>query len=342
MITIKELSLKLGVSTTTISNVINGKSNQVSKEMVKKVQEALEKYNYVPNLTAVNLASKKSKLIGIGIISYKEDDNYLKDAFVGELLGSIGYELKKYGYYMQTYTTPNPMELLNTVSSWNVDGLILFGANYEIGMTVAKRFRKPKVYIDSYVDIEKVGGVQVKLDDEEGGYLMGKYLLEKGHKRIAFLADNLIGGNLERFNGLKRAVFEHNMEMDLESYVKLEATERKMEKGLKKAFDKKEDYSVFFCASDFHALSLLNYLRDREVRVPEEVSIAGFDGNIYSKMSRPKITTVRQEPSRKGEVAVEHIMKQIEGEEYSERIVLPVELIEGGTVLDLSGEKENT
>lgn len=336
MITMKELAQKLNLSTTTISNVINGKSGQVSKETVERVREALDKYNYVPNMTAVNLASKKSKLVGVGIINFKEDDNYLKDAFIGELLGSIGLELRKHGFYMQSFLTPDPKELLKTVSSWNVDGLILFGESHESGLEIVKKFSKPKVYIDSNIDIEKAGGVSVVLDDFGGGYKMGQYLIENGHEKIAFLAENKAGNNLARFNGLKKVMEENGLSLFSEDFIKLEASEKMMEQGLDEAMKLRKKYSVFFCSSDYNALSLLNYMRDRGVEVPRDISIVGFDGNIYSRMSRPMITTVYQNPSKKGEEAVLGLMKQMETPKYKEKIVLPIKILDGQTVARLN------
>ena len=75
MITIKEMSKMLGLSTATISNVINGKDNQVSEATIKKVREVLEYYDYIPNMSARNLASSRSKLIGVGMVSYSEKYN---------------------------------------------------------------------------------------------------------------------------------------------------------------------------------------------------------------------------------------------------------------------------
>ncbi len=337
MITIKEMSKMLGLSTATVSNVINGKTNQVSAATIQRVREVLEAYDYVPNMTARNLASSKSKMIGVGMVSYRENDNYLKDAFVGELMGSIEAALKKHSYFMLSYFTPDPLELARTIISWNVDGLILFGVGSEDSFNITRKFHKPKVFIDSYLDEAIADGVVITLEDEKGGYLVGRHLLEMGHRKIAYFADNMVGINLLRFKGLQRALSEAGIAFDERDAYRLEATEKHLEKGLANAYRLRERYTAFFCASDYHALVICNYFWDRGLRMPEDISIVGYDDSIYARVSRPAITTVRQSPGRKGELAVEYIFKQLEQEKIlRERILLPVELIQRQSVKMIS------
>ena len=89
MITIKEMANMLGISSTTVSNVIHGKTKEVSQATIDKVNKLVEEYGYVPNISASNLASNKSRLIGVGVVSKENDNNYLRDAFVSELIGVI-------------------------------------------------------------------------------------------------------------------------------------------------------------------------------------------------------------------------------------------------------------
>ena len=103
MITIKEMAEILGVSTTTVSNAIHGKTSEVSKRTVERVQKLLKEYDYVPNINARNLASNRSGIIGIGIVAKQGIRNYLEDAFIAELVGTIERELKSYGYYLMMY-----------------------------------------------------------------------------------------------------------------------------------------------------------------------------------------------------------------------------------------------
>lgn len=333
MITIKEMSKMLGLSTATISNVINGKEDQVSEATIKKVRNVLEQYEYIPNMTARNLASSKSKLIGVAMVSCLKDDNCLKDAFMSELLGSIELNLRKQGYFMLTYFNQNPLDLAKAIVSWNVEGLILFGIGSEDCINITKKFNKPKVFIDTYLDNGLVDGVIVGLEDEKGGYMVGQYLIECGHKKIAYFADNIIGINLLRFKGLKKAFNEAGLPSENVKYYKLDSSDENIQAGLERVYSLRNEYTAFFCASDYQALHVCNYFVDKGLKIPDDISIVGYDDSIYSRLSRPAITTVRQSPSKKGEIAVEYIFKQIENNSLmSDEITLPVELIKRGSV----------
>ena len=132
LITIKELAKMIGVSPTTVSNVIRGKTNEVSQQTIEKVQKVLKEVNYIPNMTAINLAKNSSNVIGYvmnakGIIQ----DNAVQDFFTGELIGALEMEIRKAGYYMMIYISDDIDEIIKFVSSWNVDGLIALGFNHD-------------------------------------------------------------------------------------------------------------------------------------------------------------------------------------------------------------------
>ena len=114
----------LGISTTTVSNVINGKTSEVSQKTAEKVQKLLDEYDYVPNMNAKNLAQNHSRLIGI-VLKRKKDkyDNIFTDPFHGELLGSLEAAIRERGYYMMLYTSEDIDEIVRNVVSWNTEGL---------------------------------------------------------------------------------------------------------------------------------------------------------------------------------------------------------------------------
>ena len=336
MITIKEMANMLGISTTTVSNVIHGKATEVSKETIEKVNKLVNEYEYVPNINARNLASNQSKLIGVGIISKEKSTNYLNDAFVSELVGAIERELKKNGYYMMMYFSESAQEMIRTITSWNVDGMIMVGMRKEDCILVQKRYKKPQVLVDSYVEDPELKGVNIGLDDRLGGYLMGQYLVECGHKDILFLADNFYGVDYQRYCGFSAAMAEAGYNVGQNNFFRLGAGEEALEKSLNEIYHCYKKYTALFAASDYYALRIMNYLWERDVKVPRDISVVGFDDNIYSQMKRPAITTVHQSPTQKGEYAVEYLMKQLNGEKITDNmIVLPVELVVRDTVKHL-------
>lgn len=328
MITIKEIANMLGISSTTVSNVIHGKTKEVSQATIERVNKLVEEYGYVPNLTASNLASNKSRLIGVGVVSRGNDKNYLQDAFVSELIGVIERELKKHGYFVMIYFSETIQELIRTLKSWNVDGMIFFGMCTEDCQLLQKQYKKPQVYIDSYFENVEIKGVDIGLDDRQGAYQMTSYLLDQGHKDILFVADNFMGADYVRYCGFSSAMTDKGYRVGQKNFMRLGANEEELEKSLEELLRVYRQYSAVFAASDYYALSIINYLQDHQISVPEDISVVGFDDNIYSRVCRPMITTVHQSPRKKSELAVKYLIKLLNGERIEQNwITLPTELV---------------
>ena len=128
MITIKELAEILDLSTTTVSNVIHGKTKEVSRATIERVQEALVTYEYVPNISASNLARNKSKIIGVSLLARPDKyPNLLTDPFISELVSALERTIRENGYFMMIYIADEIGGIIQQLSSWNADGVILFG-----------------------------------------------------------------------------------------------------------------------------------------------------------------------------------------------------------------------
>nr|MCR5153577.1 LacI family transcriptional regulator [Lachnospiraceae bacterium] len=146
MITIKEIAKELNMSTTTVSNVIHGKAGEVSEEKRKIIQDYLDKVEYIPNINARNLAQNESKIIGVALKARADKyDNLLTDPFVSELIGAIEKTIKDAGYFMMLYISRDIEKIMRMVSTWNVDGLILFGMIGDDGVRVSEKYKKPIV-----------------------------------------------------------------------------------------------------------------------------------------------------------------------------------------------------
>lgn len=333
MITIKQIATMLGVSTTTVSNVIHGKTDQMTEATVEKVEKLIKEYNYIPNISARNLANQSSKIIGVGMINDREIvENYLMDPFIGEIVGSIERELAKHGYYMMLYFSKNVEELVNTISAWSVDGLLFLGMvqEYDTGIdyNIDVRLKKPIVVIDSYIDELAPNTVSVRLEDYKGGYLMGEYFLQQGHSKIAFLTDDYKGNDYQRYLGFVDAVRDRGNSSVQVNCIKASIQTNVLESLFDEVYEECMKYTAIFCTSDYYALNFMKYLDKKGIRVPDDISLAGFDDNIYSRICTPGITTIHQDPTMKGKIAVEHMMKLLQQEEIREhRIDLPVELV---------------
>ena len=312
MATIKDIAERAGVSTATVSNVIKGKRNKVSKETIEKIEKIITELNYVPSMGARILSEKRSKIIGVICTFMNVKDNSLKDPFTAELLGVIENEIRKNGYYMMLYASNKPEEIKNLVSTWSVDGLIFAGINEKTYNNLRKISKKPVVVIDGYYkndDFYNVG-----TNDEEGGYIITKYLIDKGHKNIIFVDETNKKGNPiktvdgERLKGFKRALKEIGIKYTTNNHVYIDPLNKE------KFFDeiKNKNSTAVVCSSDNIAFEVINGLKKRNICVPENISVTGFDDVYLSSLSSPALTTINQNINEKGEKAVRMLINIIE------------------------------
>lgn len=337
MVTIKELADMLGLSTTTVSNVINGKTGEVSSKTVERVQTLLEQYEYVPNISARNLAQNHSKIIGLAIKGRRDKYmNILADPFFGPLLGAIELEIHRKGYFMMIYISNDMDELMRYVSTWNADGLILSGMTPDDFIKVRSRYKNPFVLIDSYLPKELTKYVNIGLEDKKGACEMAGYLISQGHKRIGVVTDNLEGVDYYRYQGFEQAMQEAGLPVSDDNLILIRPGKEEQESSLEEIYHERERFTAFMCMSDFYAALIMDYLYDRGIRVPEDISITGYDDNIIGRMIRPALTTVHQDIEDKGIIAVETLIRMIDGEELYQDRKLPVRLVLRSSVKKLN------
>lgn len=340
MITIKEIAEMLQLSTTTVSNVINGKSSEVSPKTAEKVQKLLDELDYVPNINAKNLAQNHSRLIGIVLKGRKDKyDNIFADPFHSELLGSLEKAIRQNGYFMMLYTSEDINEIVHNVVGWNTEGLILIGMLHDDYVKIKSRYKRPIVLIDSYTPKNIARYVNIGLQDEEGGYLITKHLLEHGHRKIAFLADNMEGVDYVRYSGHQRAFQEFGLEADLDDLIVIRPGKYERMNSINEICDVAHKYTAFVCCSDYYAATLMIFLRNKGIRIPEDLSITGFDDNTYAKVVNPPLTTIHQDIAERGTIAVEYLVKMLNGwKAKTTNISCPVELVVRDSVRDLTAD----
>ncbi|MCI9122919.1 MAG: LacI family transcriptional regulator [Eubacterium sp.] len=329
MITIKNMADMLGISTTTVSNVIHGKTSEVSQKTVERVQKLLAECDYVPNNSARSLTQNNSRIIGLALRGRKDKyQNIIADPFFSELIGSIEAEIRSRGYFMMIYSSDDIGELIRNVLTWNADGLILIGMLHDDFIRVKSRYKKPMVLIDSYAPRDVMNYMNIGLEDERGAYEMTCYLLDQGHQKIAFLADNMEGVDYVRYIGHQKALADYGLQAREEDLLIIRPGMLERESSMEELYDRSRDYTVFMCCSDYYAVTLMNYFNDRGVNIPGDLSFTGFDDILLARVIRPALTTVHQDITRKGQLAVEYMLKMIQGTEFKERDVkVPVELV---------------
>ncbi|WP_026491021.1 MULTISPECIES: LacI family DNA-binding transcriptional regulator [unclassified Butyrivibrio] len=333
MITIKEIATQLNLSTTTVSNVIHGKTGEVSPATIKIVEDYLKKVDYVPNINARNLAQNESKIIGVALKARADKyENLLMDPFVSELIGGIEESIRNAGYFMMLYISSDTDEIMRHVSTWNVDGLLLFGMIDNDGIRVSEKYKKPIVCIDTYSIEGLKHFINVGLNDRQGCFNMVNYMIKQGHQKIAFLSDNMKGVDYERFSGYKYALEGNGIHYEEDWFLQIRPRTDEIEASLEEICHRAEEFDAVMCVSDLYAVQLMCALEDRGFSIPDDISIAGFDDTLLGQLHRPALTTVHQNVKDKGIVATNTLLQRIRGEKTPKQIQLPTELIIRDTV----------
>ncbi len=339
MPTIKFIAKKAGVSPTTVTNVLHGNYARVSEATRQKVETYLKKYNYAPNMGAMILAQNDSRIIGV--IMFMEprwNETVLEDPFSSAILGAMEEEIRAMGYFFMLHTTTKKEEVVRLAKTWKLAGLILVWVPKNIGPIILDSVESPVVFIDSHLSENEEKYHSVGLKDEEGGYLISRHLVEMGHRHVIFLANDTLfsGTDLHRFRGCQRAFKEQDIDISLEDKILLSKERKERYKTYSKLASKEMPYTALIFSSDYYAAEAVSYLQDCNIRVPEDISITGFDDNIFSRMIHPHLTTIHQNSSDKGRIAVAMLMKLIKKQKIEQpNIQLDVELVVRNSVKDL-------
>ncbi len=341
MVTIKTIADLAGVSPTTVSNVIHGRTGRVSPDTLKKVQTILREEHYVSNMGAQILGRHGSKLIAL-VVAYRpyERESLLEDPFVSSVTASVEQTVRENGYFMMLYNNPDMKECLRMARAWNIEGMILLGAQREDYFMLRTELKMPIVSIDTcYLPGDK-NFVNVGLCDYEGAFEMTEYLIHCGHTRIGFLALMQNTGNRdfiyvdgERERGYMDAMAHHGLKVEKEWVTKLEFCELdRFAQYVRIADNGFIGCTALFFASDTMAIEAMFAFYNRGKHVPDDISIAGFDDSRLARRLRPRLTTVRQDFALKGRRSVEELIRLIQDSEYSSNVLLPVTLVKGESV----------
>ncbi len=332
-VTIKDVARLAGVSPATVSIVLNGKG-KVSEETQKKVEEAAQKLGYRPNIVARSLVRGKTNTILLCAF-IKEQEKL--SAFYGELINRLLTSISAEEYYLQIvvkgeFFNGHPLDkreaLLNIARNRLFEGLAILShwpIHYsEVSDLVKENF--PFVIVNqkvegkgvSYVDIDHYGGAQKAV----------KYLIDKGHKRIAHLRGPREHRHAEeRYRAYVDTLLDFNIPLKKEYVVEGNFRRISGREAMEKLLQLSPLPSAVFAANDKMAIGALQVAKERGISVPQDLTIIGFDGIEAVKYTDPPLPTVEQPLGELGKVAAEILTERIRGGE-EKGITLPCRLIE--------------
>lgn len=333
MVTIRDIAQATGVSATTVSNVIHGKNNRVSAETIQSINNAIKQLGYVPNMSARSLVSSSSKVIGfVNHVITRTDANVMDDPFHSSAIGAIEMALRENGYYLMLRTVETAEELVTFLQNWNMDGLFFTGIFKDKFFDSVAGLHIPVVLIDSYVRTSQF--CNVGLEDFTGSYNSTRHLIEKGHRHIAFASPNIKDGGVlqERFLGYKAALAEASIPFDKSLIFQQEMDIA----SCKLACDdivKHPEITGIVVSADIMAAGIMAGLKSKGVRIPDDISIVGFDDINIAQLVSPPLTTIRQDMNLKGRLAVDFMLQLLSGKPLeTKEITLPTKLIERDSV----------
>jgi len=323
-VTIHDVAAEAGVSFGTVSRVINNDVH-VKKETRERVLDVVEKLNYVANRQARSLAGGKTNSIGVLVPD-------LGTGYIGEIIRGIDAELSLADLDLILYTTHRtPTKEANYVAnlaSGMVDGLLLVLPRQpqDLVKTMQQR-RFPFVLIDHQgtgQDCPAVGAM-----NWSGGYNATEYLISLGHKRIGFITGSMdLGCAVDRLAGYRSALKTNHIPEDEALIYEGNFDQPDGYVGASALLDLTHPPTAIFASNDVMAMGVMDAVRNRGLRVPEDISVVGFDDIPQASLVRPALTTINQPLEKMGRVATQVLLSMLENpEKETTRIELPTQLV---------------
>ena len=335
-----DIATKLGVSVVTVSNALAGRDG-VSEQMRKRICEVAEEMGYKPSNTRSGKKKVAVQKLGksVGILT-SERFVGARGTFYWELTANISNKLSAMNvltvYECITGESEKNAVLPNIITEKKVDGIIVIGQIHREYRAALSKIDMPLMFVDFYdnrYDIDSVNS-----DSYHGGYILTDYLVELGHRDIGFFGTvNATSSINDRFLGYIKCLIENGLEYREEWTIG-----DRNERGIltdKIDFPEKMP-TAFVCNSDETAFRVISALKSKGVRVPEDISVVGYDNYTVSSICIPTITTVEVDLDRMATESVDIMMKKLDDPKYREgRKIISGRLIVKNSALDISGKR---
>jgi LacI family transcriptional regulator len=325
-VTMRDVAQTAGVSVNTVSRALAGKPD-VSPETRAKVLEVAQELDYRPNRLARGLRSNKTEIIGVIV-------GDIANPFFSTVVQGMGKRAKDLGYGLILQDTgedyENEEEAVRIMQYEQVDGILLTPAQTDNrSVKMLQELGIQFVLVARYfADIDTDF---VVADDAQGGYLATAHLIERGHKRVAFVNGPSYNSSAkERLEGYTRALREHGIAPDPNLIRTCALT---MEDGYACAREilaqARLRPTAFFAFSDFVALGIMQALKEEGIKVPRDMAVVGYDDIAFASCLEVPLTTVRMPKREMGEKALEILVEKLGKKEATEpyRVKMPVELV---------------
>jgi DNA-binding LacI/PurR family transcriptional regulator len=323
VITLKAVAQYLGLTPGTVSAVLNDSpsARSIPQETKNRIHAAAKELNYRPNFFARTLRNKRTYTIGV----IAEE---IGDSYSSPIISGIEQYLRTRNYFFLTVVHRHDPVLLNRysqlLSERGVEGIIT------VDTTVQEAPMLPTVAIAGHKKLK--GVTNIILDHEHAAVLALNHLKEWRHERIAFMRGNpLSSDSQDRWAAIGRVAAQIGLTIDPELTMQIDSDDPTPMLGYpytKQLLARGKPFTAIFAYNDISAIGAIRALQEHGLRVPQDVSVLGFDDIPGAAFHTPSLTTVRQPLNRMGEVAAQSLLERIEGKkEYPSEIAIEPELV---------------
>lgn len=335
MATIKDVAKLAGVSTTTVSHVIN-KTRFVSEETAKAVWQAVHQLHYSPSAVARSLKVNTTKSIGM-IITTSEAP------YFAEIVLAVEAHCYNQGYSLFLCNTQNEFHKiqnhLDMLVQKRVDGILVMCSEYtENSLELFNGTNIPMVVMDWGPN--NSSNDRIVDHSFEGGYLAARHLLDKGHREIAVIAGDLVKTTAKaRFDGVVAALTEAGIALPPEWIFENDFEPEGGYESMNLLLKQPKRPTAVICGCDMMALGAISAITEKGLSVPQDISVIGYDNIHSSRFYAPPLTTIHQSKTRLGQTAVDLLLERIKKNDLPHQpkvLEFHPELVERQSVRDLT------
>lgn len=336
MVTIYDIAEKTGFSAPTISKALNG-TGRLSRSTRDKILAVAQEMGYETNMTAKSLVTKKSYLIGVIF-----EDNKMFTGFEHPLFGGVlnrfRSQIELAGYDLIFLSRKFNLSYQNHAKFRGVDGIVIINPHEDDIELLARINREgvPCVSTNDYIP----GVPTVLSDNEQDAYKGTEYLIGKGHRRIAFLGgppSEYSPATAERYRGFRKCLADKGIAFNEELYEECKFWDMHSGyEGFERLYKRSSDFTALFCADDMIALGVVSYAEAHGIKIPDKISLLGYDDDRSAAFCRPGLTTFRQNKILIADLAAEILMQRLVGIPTPETVRIPAEFIQRDSVKTLT------
>jgi len=308
--TIYQVAERAGVSLSTVPRVLNGKAS-VNKVLKERVEKAVKELNYRPNSVARSLANNRTDSVGVLVPE-------LNAPFFGDLMQAVESTLRAADKHVIISVGRNCLETekdaVEFLISRNCDALIMHAeALSDEYLLELNQSKLPVALVNRQV--EGLPEACTSLDNEKGGYLATRHLLELGHKDIAYISGptDKCDASL-RLEGHKRALSEAGLPINPQLIFNGDYSEEDGKIGLLELMARDVPFTALVCANDWMASGAISCARDLGMSLPHDLSVVGFDDVVFAHHVFPRLTTVSNPIAEMAEMSAKYILNKVYGQ----------------------------